>query len=1520
MVKPNWDKFKAKFSENPQDNFEWFCYTLFCKEYNKPFGVFRYRDQPAIETEPIEVGEEIIGFQSKFYEGNISSNHKNELVGTIEKAKRDYPNITKIIFYINSEFTKGVGGKEPISLKDTNKKANELGITIEWRLKSYFESPFVSIEQGPISTYFFENNSIIDVVFQKQKQTENILNVIHTDILFNNGKVEINRDNELNSITQKLKTNEVILIHGDSGVGKTALIKKLYELKRNIPFYIFNARDLNISNINELTDNYSFYDFINISSNEHEKIIVIDSAEKLLDIIDNTSLIEFLSTIIKSNWKVIITIRNSYLEDLEEILVDTYRVPFYPISLGKVTDEQLLLVSKEKEFSLPDNEKILELIKKPFYLNEYLKCYKSEQISSFVLFKETLWNNVIKKGDVNREKAFLEISINRAITGQFYISETKFKDNMDELVKEGVLGDETKGYFIAHDIYEEWALEKFINDHFDKRDNNKYFLDSIGNSLPIRRSFRNWISEKLSLNEEDIKTFIEDTIDSKELDSFWKDEILVAVLLSEYSDSFFEYFDKDLLNDSKFKLLKKISFLLRLACKQSDKNIFENIGLKKKLPSIFNNIFVEPKGNGWCSTIKFIFNNIAKIDYKNINFVLPIIAEWNNKNKIGETTRFASLIALNYYNSILKEKYYGKAPSTLIETILFGASEIKKEIEEVFNEVIKKKYRKHNDPYYDLCKSILTQIAYKDISQISTKYVLELADLFWYKPKKKKGGYRYEDIEEEYSLVDEHEFNYFPSSAIQTPIFWCLNADLTLTLDFIINFINKTIKSYAKNIEKVKLSLKNLEVEQIHNSTLWGMYRGMNTSPYLLQSILMALEMYLLNKSKILEQKELEGLLSYLLTKAETSAITSVVASIVVAYPEKTFNIAFELFKVKAFLECDFNRSTAEYTNNIDMSYDSMSKVHSLYRESESARIHRKESLSSIMFKCQLSVDKYKDKKQLIENIIDSFYKKIEQEPNENKAWKLFITNQIDLRNMNIKEELTNDNQKIISFEPKLDEASKKYKESVLENINDSNKYIELSLWSSYKLDNDNRHKKYDKYSSNIPLLIKSIKDILKSSDILNEEIPIECACILLRDYSDSVREEEKVLCKEILIDHIFNKRATHKIEKYISIFPRLMKLFPEEKDAQKIKLLELLRLGYGKGTFISMWETDYKNMYSLVIVYLILEPLYDIKYDEHRHRQYENVYREFSRSNIWNDVLKENTETIKKFYDNKLVHEDISNFESIDIDVLTKAFNIFPEINKTIEIKNFSYKLSDALANKILLDTDDKIGFQDSDSFCLNISYIMLNSKFDEIDIYLKPILNNFKSCKLISTLLDALINTQKNINRYEKFWYIWEKFKEPIIYLCKRGDRCGYIDKIIQSYLFASYNLGRNIFHSDVKEWHTLKDKNRKFFIDISKSIGHCVTTLDSLSIILNGVASNYLNDGILWLSSILQHNDLKEEKLGVNTIYNLEILVRKYIYKNQLKTKQIRNIKDSLLVILDFLIERGSSRAYMLRERIL
>jgi hypothetical protein len=80
----------------------------------------------------------------------------------------------------------------------------------------------------------------------------------------------------------------------------------------------------------------------------------------------------------------------------------------------------------------------------------------------------------------------------------------------------------------------------FIIREFLKKTSNQDFFEKIGQSLSIRRSFRNWLSEKLLLKDGDIKNFIEEAIDSKEIKVFWKDEILVSVLLSNYSKVFFD--------------------------------------------------------------------------------------------------------------------------------------------------------------------------------------------------------------------------------------------------------------------------------------------------------------------------------------------------------------------------------------------------------------------------------------------------------------------------------------------------------------------------------------------------------------------------------------------------------------------------------------------------------------------------------------------------------------------------------------------------------------------------------------------------------------------------------------------------------------------------------------------------------------------------------------------------------------------------------------------------------------------
>jgi hypothetical protein len=103
--------------------------------------------------------------------------------------------------------------------------------------------------------------------------------------------------------------------------------------------------------------------------------------------------------------------------------------------------KELSKIPEEHSFSLPKDNKLLELIRNPFYLNEYLKFYKDKEKLEYRGFKNKLWNKNIIKSKPERGQCFLQIAFERAKTGQFFISpscESNILDN--ELVKDGILG------------------------------------------------------------------------------------------------------------------------------------------------------------------------------------------------------------------------------------------------------------------------------------------------------------------------------------------------------------------------------------------------------------------------------------------------------------------------------------------------------------------------------------------------------------------------------------------------------------------------------------------------------------------------------------------------------------------------------------------------------------------------------------------------------------------------------------------------------------------------------------------------------------------------------------------------------------------------------------------------------------------------------------------------------------------------------------------------------------------------
>lgn len=73
----DWNIFRVKFSGQERTIFEQLPYNLFCEEFDIDLGIFRYKNQTGIETEPIEKNNQHIGFQAKFYDTKLSVNKQD---------------------------------------------------------------------------------------------------------------------------------------------------------------------------------------------------------------------------------------------------------------------------------------------------------------------------------------------------------------------------------------------------------------------------------------------------------------------------------------------------------------------------------------------------------------------------------------------------------------------------------------------------------------------------------------------------------------------------------------------------------------------------------------------------------------------------------------------------------------------------------------------------------------------------------------------------------------------------------------------------------------------------------------------------------------------------------------------------------------------------------------------------------------------------------------------------------------------------------------------------------------------------------------------------------------------------------------------------------------------------------------------------------------------------------------------------------------------------------------------------
>ncbi|MGY8870749.1 MAG: hypothetical protein ACKVJE_09945, partial [Pseudomonadales bacterium] len=705
----------------------------------------------------------------------------------------------------------------------------------------------------------------------------------------------IDRAELVASVSEQYKRCDFLFVTGTRGIGKSGVVKDFISTRNeSVPVFYLRAEDLDKSHLNEVFTsigmNSSLRQIESYFSLLSEKILVIESLEKILELTYQSAFIDLLQYIIKqSGWTIIATGRDYAYQQLAFNYLQPSGIKYESVNIEGFTEKQIEKICEHiPELKiLISNSSLTNLLKVPFFIEIAARAIRNG--AQFLSgdtetdFRKTVWDTVIaNKADrkngmpAKRKSTFIEVAKQRAKKMVFGIRDSEFDPEViSKLEEDNLIHRDQRLSVISpmHDVLEDWALEEFIEGEYIHNSHDlSHFLSIIGNEPAINRAFRLWLYRRLHLDDE-INDLIEEILTSDRVEGYWKDETIAAILQSHSPDKFLQALRSNLLNND-CELLIRFCFILRITC-QRPSSLYNLQLLKDNKSGLVRSLFLQPHGSGWEAVINFVYGAKGNMHESMSTHIIEVIDEWcgliNIYDDLPETSRTVGLLSL-WLLEPLKDSYRDEGRRTKILNALLKVSQaIEIEFDELMkhNVFISKANPKRANYVDELSALSLTGLNVPRLCKHRPIYIERLALHEWLQ-QPNEGNNRHEryhsiDLEESFGLDVQRDF--FPASGAKGPFKYLLQFHIMKGLNFIIHLCNLTAQNYAESefgapskhnanelhsneviATQVKLPLNDgTIVEQYASPHLWKGYRGLSTLPYLLQSALMALENWLVD-------------------------------------------------------------------------------------------------------------------------------------------------------------------------------------------------------------------------------------------------------------------------------------------------------------------------------------------------------------------------------------------------------------------------------------------------------------------------------------------------------------------------------------------------------------------------------------------------------------------------------------------------------------------------------------------------
>lgn len=1390
-------------------------------------------------------------------------------------------------------------------------------------------------------------------VIESFKQIDNNREQINQRTRSTVGTLNIPRETDV--VTQMLDSTSFAIIHGKPGVGKSALAKSLTTTLKDqsgTTVITFTAEQLYCTTLKEALLNARYTanlaDIIASPLSGNRVVIWIESFEKLIESGFDGAIKELLSFIReRRHVQLLVTIRDYTLQKFK--VNYRFELPEGNIyyQLKDFSEHEMVMVTQAIPEILPllKNQKIQHLLQTPYYLDKALRILpellKIDQLDE-TAFKRLMWEHIVEAAKSERGSVFSAICLKRAQEMSLFTTYNESTEVIKELVSDNILQKEVSElgnrYSPAHDILEDWALIRYIKLKQLAAESPVSFIMAVDNSPAFARAFRLWLDEFYKNEPSSSAAFVQVILADPTIEQNWKNVMLIATLRSDHPEILFDTMTPDLLSNNGAKLRGMIT-LLETGCQTID---YKNRDFSHFLPV----------GAGWDYFITFIRKNLPVIlSFGTFEFTyLSLIESWSkqlpefNIQSLPPSSKDVAFLLADFierHQDTISGHRKGRHDQSLLKKyicILFkltsAAPEIIGELLDAAFDITQDHSKWTNKQVLDSIRNYVTDGVIADqICKYYPQKVITIAEQEWkQKEKIKRPGsllsmIREEPKDDDFGLNEWIKNDYGFPSGYQSFLYWMFLYHSETSLDFLLPFLNEAFDKNQQARNHRGSDLDTINVIFADGSSkqyfgcfeYWVMYRGTNSRNRLISSLLMALEKGLLDlaaQSKT-NYPLLRQYLGRMISKTNNVAVLAVVSSIIQAHPDLLDETSVSLLGIREFFRWDSTRCSNEMISDKETYNDDPFQKQE--RITENNRKHRQKYYQGLVGFVSHYMFYHQTYNELLFKQVDHMWK---TKPKKDDVWRKFLFD-MDARKYKFQPIEQPGYENMVQLIPGYD---KKVKEMMSNSIDDHSVPQIGTVWASNVFDRkETTNNTYQAWKIGYEYIRRTegTFQLMTSPGIM--------AVVGLRDFVTELTPEESIWCQQELLKYgteaikprdylnfgsfvIDQKQAIMGLSFIFSSDPS-----QEVKTRTKEMIFRLLisraeeqekiYLAHGMSHYLSKTQPDFLiNCWYGLLAYIAKE--------SKEGTLIENDEDDFSHEPEGGSVTAdaEWLEELVKTVVSGTIASPIGVSPTLEKTThwkLNDALRIIPK-DTTLPLQHDFIQLLLKKHIEFLNDQRQRNRYDYHDSrraFIFVYARFLLAQPQEVAEKYFTELLEltipqegstyTNELTEFLYALVQEHIRAVNDGSSVSNFWALWELLKH-------------WITETMNGFLMPLLLLEID-WNDTTKKWYVLEGKNL-FYKDFIKKFGFNKINETTKFLTIIGFY-DFMPDSISWISTMLTSERAYEIDNEVGDKF-----IQKAFYNFGAEIKNNKQLLNDFIFILDFMIKKGSTKAYMLKEELI